>query len=357
MIRGQSVGLAVPIPTKVEESREFSPWMGKSAPQRILAIRFQAVGDVLVTLPACAAFRRKFPSSHFDLLTSESCAGIHQAVRLFDGVHSLPLDTNRWTRASGALALAARLRRRRYDVILDLQRHRMSRLIRRIARPLAWGEFDRFSPSHALDRVMDTFHRTGFPDLSPQYGLELRPEIRDRSLRILLANGWDGGTKLVILNPAGLWPTRNWPLLKYEQLAAAWIKEEPVKFLFLGTARLLENAGRLCAALGPHGINLVGRTSIAEVLGIIHHASVVISEDSGLLHMAWVCGIPAVALLGSTRSDWTRPLGIRSRYVGSEDLPCGACMEATCRFGDVHCLNRYSAEMILRLAHEAEGAQ
>ncbi len=341
----------------VDESREFSSWAFKSAPRKILAIRFHAVGDVLVTLPACAALRRKYPESQFDMLTSDRCAGIHQAIHLFDTVHSVSLDTNRWTRACRTLALAVRLRGEHYDVILDLQRHRTSRLIRKLAQPLAWGEFDRFSPRHALERVMDTFCRTGFPGLLPECKLDVRDEIRDRSLQILLANGWDGSTKLVILNPAGLWPTRNWPLRRYEELAAEWIKEEPVQFLFLGTGGLREKASEICSTLGPRGINLAGKTSLAEVLGIIQYASVVISEDSGLLHMAWVSGLPTVALLGSTRSDWTRPMGVRSRYVGSEDLPCGPCMEATCKFGDVHCMSRHSADTILRLAHEVEGLQ
>jgi ADP-heptose:LPS heptosyltransferase len=70
--------------------------------------------------------------------------------------------------------------------------------------------------------------------------------------------------------------------------------------------------------------------------------------------MAWVSGIPTVALFGSTRSDWTRPTTDNSRWVGSEDLACGACMMPDCRFGDVRCLERYAAEEILRLAKEVD---
>jgi len=239
-------------------------------------------------------------------------------------------------------------------VIVDLQRHRASRLIRGIACARAWGEFDRYSPRHALERTVDTFHRTGFPDLTPSYGLEVKPEIRERGLRILREHGWDENTKLVILNPAGLWTSRNWPLPRYEELACLWPRTEPVRFLFVGTTRIGDKVRRLSERLAGRSIDLTNKTTLAEALGVVQQASVVISEDSGLLHMAWVSGIPTVALFGSTRSDWTRPLGKWSRFVGSEDLPCGACMQAECRFGDVHCLARHSASTILRLAQEAE---
>jgi len=343
------------MPREIDEPRSFSPWTSKHAPGKILIMRMQAVGDVVITLPACSALRQRFPGSQIDFLTADACREIPLALRLFDHVYSMPRGNGRWTRACRALIQGARLRGEHYDVILDLQRHRASRLIRRIARPRAWGEFDRFSPKHALDRVIDTFHRTGFAGLQPVYSLDIREDVRASSRRILKENGWDGKGRLVILNPAGLWVTRNWPLPRWIELANLWRGTEAVVFLFLGTERMTDKARYLKENLGRRAIDLNGKTTLAQALGVVQCASAVISEDSGLLHMAWVSGIPTVGLLGSTRSDWSRPLGDRSRFVSSEDLPCGACMEAACRFGDVHCLTRYSADSILRLVREVAG--
>jgi heptosyltransferase-2 len=343
------------MPREIDEPRSFSPWTSRQAPGKILIVRMQAVGDVVITLPACSALRQRFPDSQIDFLTSDVCQEIPQAIRLFDHVYSMPRRNGRWTRACRALIEGARMRGKHYDVILDLQRHRASRLIRRMARPRAWGEFDRFSPRHALERVVDTFQRTGFAGLQPLHTLDIREEVRASSRRILKENGWDGKGRLVILNPAGLWVTRNWPLERWVELANLWSGTEAVVFLFLGTERMTDKAAYLKENLGCRGIDLTGKTTLAQALGIVQCASAVISEDSGLLHLAWVSGIPTVGLLGSTRSDWSRPLGDRSRFVASEDLPCGACMEAACKFGDVHCLTRYSADSILRLAREVAG--
>ncbi len=334
------------------ESRSFMPWVSSEAPERVLFIRLQAIGDVAVTLPACSAFRRRYPQAHLSILTSESCSGIPSAVDTFDCVFTMRQHGFRGQRAVEAVMTGVRMHRKCFDVVIDLQRHRRSRIIRLLARPKAWGEFDRSSPESALARTLDTLARAGFHDLIPDFKLNLKEAVRSRSREILRRNGWDGCSRLVVLNPAGVWATKNWPLQRYEDLAALWLRREPVQFLFLGTERLYERTRALVNRLGDKAVDLICRTSLSEALGALQDVSVVISEDSGLLHMAWVSGVPTVALLGATRSDWARPLGPLSRFVSSEDLPCGACMQPVCRHGDVHCLSRYSAETILKLALE-----
>jgi ADP-heptose:LPS heptosyltransferase len=65
------------------------------------------------------------------------------------------------------------------------------------------------------------------------------------------------------------------------------------------------------------------------------------------MHMAWAAGVPVVALLGSTRSDWSAPQGDRAACLDSADLGCGCCVEPACRFGDVHCLRRRAPNGVL----------
>ena len=73
------------------------------------------------------------------------------------------------------------------------------------------------------------------------------------------------------------------------------------------------------------------------------------------MHMAWVSEIPTLAMFGSTRSDWARPLSLHSYFVDSSDLPCGNCMQETCAFGDNHCITRYTPEFIFEKAIELVG--
>jgi heptosyltransferase-2 len=63
-----------------------------------------------------------------------------------------------------------------------------------------------------------------------------------------------------------------------------------------------------------------------------------------------VSGVPTLALFGSSRHVWSAPLGDHTMCLHSGDLECGSCMEPTCRYGDVHCLTRYSAEHLVERA-------
>ena len=158
--------------------------------------------------------------------------------------------------------------------------------------------------------------------------------------------------KTIVLNPAGSFPTRNWPLDRYVQFAHAWIEQADadVQFVILGTDQILAKADYLHKALGERLINVVGTTTPAEAYAIVQEAEFVLSEDSGLMHMAWVAQVPVVALFGATRSAWSKPLGRWSVCLNSSDLDCGECLQAACRFGDVHCLTRYSAAFVVETA-------
>ncbi len=125
---------------------------------------------------------------------------------------------------------------------------------------------------------------------------------------------------------------------------------ELVRLLVLGTDRVREKGTSIGRESGMNVINLAGRTTAGEVFAILRDAAVIVTEDSGLMHMAWAAGVPIVALFGSSRSDWSAPQGERAVCMDSSDLTCGCCMEPACRFGDVYCLTRHSPQAVLEAA-------
>ncbi|KXK52386.1 MAG: Heptosyltransferase III [Chlorobi bacterium OLB7] len=122
--------------------------------------------------------------------------------------------------------------------------------------------------------------------------------------------------------------------------------------MVMGTHHVRAGGGAIAAALGGDAINLIGRTNIAEALAIVRQLQLMVSDDGGLMHLAWTNGIPTVALFGATRSAWSRPCGAHARWFGSEDLPCGACMNPTCARGDRHCLERISVQKVMETVKE-----
>ena len=171
-------------------------------------------------------------------------------------------------------------------------------------------------------------------------------------LEILKEAGYHGDNKIIVLNPAGSFVTRSWPLDRYIGFANSWIDrvDANAQFLILGTDAIRDKAAYLKEKLGDRIINLLGRTTHSEAFALLQKAELIVSEDSGLMHMAWVAHVPVVALFGSTRSAWSRPLGEWSICLDSSDLECGECLQPTCRFGDVRCLSRDTAEFIVETA-------
>ena len=189
-----------------------------------------------------------------------------------------------------------------YEVVIDLQRNRVSRVLRWLLNPRSWSEFDRFSPLLAGERTRRTIEALGFG------ALQVRPALRPKTpgawgLEILRDAGWDGRGDLVVLNPAGAFPGRNWPLPRYVEFCRVWRKrrERPVRFLLLGLPKIAERAAFLREAVGEEAINLVGLLTASEAFAILQRVTLVLSEDSGLMHLAWVAGAPTLGLFGASR--------------------------------------------------------
>jgi heptosyltransferase II len=319
----------------------------KSLPKRILAIRTQAMGDVMITLPYLQYLRRSLPPSvRLDLLTREETDPVPRHIALFDNVYSIGGARNLKKIFFLALLKLPRLLLRRYDVVIDLQNNNYSNIIRKVIRPGAWSVFDKSSPVAAGERTRLTIEALGLGKCAMDTSFQLKDEDRGRTF--LDNAGWNGSDALVVLNPAGLNATRNWPIQNYISFARLWLQQRPdTRFLVLGTDFITEKKNRLKEALGDRLFDLVGQTSPLEAFEILQHATLVLSEDSGLMHMAWVSGIPTLVLFGSTRSYWSRPLGEHSFFLDSSDLPCGNCMESVCRWGDNRCMTRHTPEKVL----------
>lgn len=322
------------------EHRSCQPWI-TGVPRSILLIRFQAIGDSLALLPVADALRQRFSSIRLGAVIGSRARAVVESTTLFDQNFVVDLSGGRRQRAWAA-AQQGWAQRGQWDVVLDLQRNRESRMLRQILAPTAWGEFDRFSPCSFIDRSHVPIREAGLGELSFRFKSHIRPDLQAAQRQRLEKLGWTG-EPLLLLNPSGAWPSRHWPMNRWIQLAQSWPQ---AKVLLLGEAALTERVTPLIHALGPQVINLIGQTTLSEALSLVSLLSATVSEDGGLLHASWLSGVPTVAILGSSRTDWHQPLGPHSHTFGSADLNCGGCMKPQCTRGDNLCLNRVSAQEV-----------
>lgn len=322
------------------------PWKKSHPPRRVLAIRLQAMGDTIITLPYLQALRNSLPpGTKLDFLTREEVDPVPKSLTLFNKVYSIAGGRNFKKQFIFTWLMLPRLMFNRYDMVIDLQNNLLSRLVRQFTMPKAWSQFDKASPIPAGERTRLTIESVGLGNnfIDPRFSFKHPLKVDE----ILKANGWDGKSKLVVLNPAGAFITRNWDTDNYISFAKLWLDSFPdTQFLVMGVPLIAAKTQRFKDALGDRLINLVEKTSPVQAFALVQRAQFVLSEDSGLMHMAWVCGVPTIAIFGSTRSDWSRPLGKHALLLSSNDLPCGNCLKETCMYGDVHCITRYTPPII-----------
>ena len=187
-------------------------------------------------------------------------------------------------------------------------------------------------------------------------GLEAdRPQLHLREgelARALEAQRLAAGGYHVFAPGAEFGPSKRWPPAHYAALARSL--EGPV--LLLGSSKDAPVCEEIAAAAGAHCRNLAGRTSLAEAFALIAGARGVVSNDSGLMHVAAAFGVPQVALFGSSSPLHTPPLNDRAQVVWLKQDPgyqppldCAPCFARECPLGHHRCLQDVAPERVAGL--------
>ena len=144
-------------------------------------------------------------------------------------------------------------------------------------------------------------------------------------------------------------PAKLWPAEHYAELARSLHRRHGQPVLLLGSAK----EAALCAQIAAHAPGacrvLAGQTSLQDAMALIAAARGVVSNDSGLMHVAAAFGVPQAAVFGSTSPEHTPPLNQRARVLWLKEelqLDCAPCFDRVCRFGHTRCLTGVSAERV-----------
>jgi heptosyltransferase-2 len=152
------------------------------------------------------------------------------------------------------------------------------------------------------------------------------------------------------LEPRGYWafapgaeygPAKCWPASHYAELARSLHARHGLPVLLLGSGKEAVLCEQIAASAPGACRVLAGKTSLIDAMALIAGAKGVVSNDSGLMHVAAAFGIPQVAAFGSTSPEHTPPLNEHARVLWLKDelkLECTPCFERTCRFGHTRCL-------------------
>jgi lipopolysaccharide heptosyltransferase II len=299
---------------------------------RILVIRFSSLGDLLLTAPAVRALRRRFPDSPMDLLVADEFA---DAAALIPGPDRV-LSFDRRSGVRGLLQLRRDLIRR-YAVLVDLQNSFRSAFLRATTLPTIWVKAERY---RVRRWILIHFKRNWYRGAKPvpvrylqatemlgakddEDGLRLRvPHVAHLRVSEFLEENHLQDASLAVLCPGARHFTKRWPEERWLELGRM-LTDDGYRVVWAGSSAEGELIDRLSSALS--GSLTVVNQPITQVAAIFERASVVVSNDSGLMHLAAGVGTPLVAIFGPTVEEFGFfPYRARSEIL-FHDLYCRPC--------------------------------
>jgi len=334
------------------EAIQARPWKKPFLPRKLLIIRLHTYGDVLVAMPAVQNLKTLHPSIEMHLLVCKQYADLPRNMVVFSKIHTLKNARGGRKMGFDVVKIYPTLLLERFDAVIDLQNNIFSTITRKALFPMAWCQFDRFSKIHVAYRYQNTINAIGLGDTEIGDKIVLHNDASGTEK--LIAAGWNGSDRLIVLNACGLYATRRWGADKYLEFAQMWLEkvDKATKFLLLGLPGMQYTVDLMEKNLGNSCFNLIGQTSLREVFNIVQRVNLTLSDDGGLLHTSWINQVPTIGFLGASPSYWGIPLGKKSFGFTSADLPCGDCHRTECIWGDNRCLARITSAMAFEKAKE-----
>ncbi|OLD68191.1 MAG: hypothetical protein AUI33_09835 [Ignavibacteria bacterium 13_1_40CM_2_61_4] len=337
---------------------------------KILLIRFSSMGDVILASPLIRTLRAAYPEAQIDFLAKKEYAELLRFSPHLSSILEL-----RSSDSEELKTLKGRIRLKRYDAIIDLHNSLRSRYLRyfsgaRYVRVVDKRLLKRFllvkfkwnlygDPAPVAERYLETVRKFGIRDDGG--GLEIFiPEEIVQSVRALLGRyKLERHSTVLAMAPTARHFTKRWLPERFIEFGAQFAKETGAKILVLGNK---EEAG-LCSDIAQMinartGSNsaesLAGRVTLLETASVLDHCTLVLSNDTGIMHLAAARGKKVVAIFGSTvREFGFFPFRTSSVVMEKAGLPCRPCSHIgrpRCPKGHFRCMKDIQVGEVLAAA-------
>jgi ADP-heptose:LPS heptosyltransferase len=306
-------------------------------------IKPSALGDVVTALPVLQALRRTHPDAHIAWLVSETCAPlIAHDTRLDEAIlFRRRLLGRAWRSPRAARELTTLLRtlhRGGFDWVLDLQGLQRSALFARVAggevrigfadaREGAWLLYrQRIRPDvpHTVDRNIAMARQLGLDATAEDMRLEISDRGRGFAERLIRKDGLTGGFAACV--PPTRWATKQYPTRHWRRVVEQIARDLPV--VLLGSPGERHLTAPVAEGI-RNVIDLGGKTSVDEMVGVIAASRGVFCCDSAAKFIAPAVGVDCVVLIGPTQIERTGPYLQGHPIIA--DVPCRGCLKRTCR--------------------------
>jgi len=335
---------------------------------KVLILKPSSLGDVIHALPVLRLLKRHFPDAEIFWWIDSALAPLLEGDPDLAGI--VRFERKRWARPQHwpeMLRSIRRLRAQRFDLVIDLQCLARSGAFAWLARGKflvgldevregARGFYDLAVPrksfhTHAVDWYLSVLPPLGVPVHKNFVWLPERPQIAADVNRKWLQNNSKfeiRNSKLILLQPGARWKNKRWPVKYFAELVHSLALKFPdARFAVLGDQGDRPLGEIICQAAPEKVLNLCGATSLPEMIEWVRRGDLLVTNDTGPMHVAAALGRPLVALFGPTEPRRTGPYG-QLENVLRLDLPCSPCMKSDCAYEKTdECLRALSPAVVL----------
>ena len=334
------------------------PRAGATDAERVLIVGPAWVGDAVMSQSLIMRLKAQQPAGVVDVLAPPWVAGVVERMPEVSEILTLPFKHGELD-LSGRWRLGRQLRQRDYDRAYVLPNSWKAGIVplaagipRRIgylgeARYGLINELQRLDPKRLPTTVARFAALAGPLEADGDYPLPRLRSLPDDQHRALRDLGLDesAGPVLALCPGAEYGPAKRWPAAHFAELARTMAARGWQVWLF-GSARDRDVTQAVVAASGTDCRDLAGRTTLSVACDLLALADAVVTNDSGLMHMAAALDRPLVSLYGSSDPAFTPPLHPAARVL-SLGLECSPCFERVCPLGHTRCLVDLPVDQVL----------
>jgi heptosyltransferase I len=338
----------------------------------ILIIKTSAIGDVTHTLPALNALRHHFPKAHITWLVEEASAEILRNHRALDRV--LICRRKQWVKDfSQTFSIIkilkeirnfiSALRDTEYDLVIDFQGLLKSGIwvfFSKAFRKVGFGPgMDHAEHSyiflnervaavsmenHALNRELMLLSAIGIPCSKIEFEFPIDNVDREKIKNLLQTFMISEGDRIIAINPMAKWDSKLWQSQKFAQVADQ-ICKKGFRVCFTGAKEDIDEIEKILSFMTCQAVNLAGKTSLKTLAALYEKAELLLTTDTGPMHIAAAINTPVVALFGPTSPTRTGPFGFGHQVI-NVILECSPCFKRSCPTGK--CMKEITVEMVMK---------
>lgn len=320
---------------------------------KILIVKMSSLGDLFHALPAVHNLKVKL-NAQIDWVVNDAYVDLVDCFEDVDRV--IPYHRKNFFSTFGGFW--SDLRADRYDYIIDLQGLLKSAVVAGLARggkrigPSFHREGARLFYSgvagvldkdrHAVEENLDIIEYLGLGLMKPEFPV-LFPSAPMQVMTAPLPR--------VAMLPASRWETKNWPEAGFVEAGRALREKAGASIILIGSPEDIEICGKIEKEIGSGVVNLAGKCTLPETGGVLSEVDLLVSNDSGPVHMAAAAGTPTVVIFGPTDPARTGPYGDIHRIVRAGEN-CSPCFSTTCNKAGFPCMANVKPAQVIEKALE-----